>query len=435
MAAACHVGIDLGTSGCRAAAVDRLGNGLAEVSVPLAPPRRPAPGHSEQDPELWWQAVLTVLHELRARLPDRPFAAIAVDGTSSTLLLCDESGRPLGPALMYDDTRSRDEARRIDRVAPPASPARGPGSSLAKALHLRDALRPSGGYRALHQADWIIGRLSGVFGVSDWNNALKLGFDPLTERWEPWLADLGIEPAVLPRVLAPGEPVGSLRPDLGEGLHLPGGTRVCAGTTDSTAAVIAAGAAEEGDAVTSLGTTLVLKILCPGPIAAPEHGVYSHRLGGLWLAGGASNSGGGVLRAFFADPEIRALSREIQPERPTGLDYYPLPRPGERFPIADPDLPPRMAPRPAEDRLFLQGLLEGIARIEAQGYALLQRLGAPSPRRVLTIGGGAANEAWTGIRRRLLGVPLVAARHPEAAYGAAILALRGPRGVFRPGGS
>jgi sugar (pentulose or hexulose) kinase len=83
-----------------------------------------------------------------------------------------------------------------------------------------------------------------------------------------------------------------------------------------------------------------------------------------------------------------------------------------------------------EDRVrFLQGLLEGMARIEAEGYALLSKLGAPAPTRVVTTGGGSVNSTWEAIRHRALGVPVRAATHQEAAYGSALLALRGAKGI------
>ena len=119
---------------------------------------------------------------------------------------------------------------------------------------------------------------------------------------------------------------------------------------------------------------------------------------------------------------MQALTAELRPDRPTGLDYYPLPAPGERFPIADPGLEPRVAPRPEDDAAFFQGLLEGIAAIEARAYRTLESLGAPTLRSVRTVGKGAGNEAWTAIRARCLGVPLVAPASQEAAYGAALLA-------------
>ena len=138
--------------------------------------------------------------------------------------------------------------------------------------------------------------------------------------------------------------------------------------------------------------------------------------------GGASNSGGAALRAHFDDAALARLSTRIDPRQPSGLDYYPLPAPGERFPVQDPELAPRETPRPADDVRFLHGLLEGIARIERDGYRLLTQLGAPTPRRVLSIGGGAANDTWTAMRRRLLGCEVIRAG-AEAAEGVARLAL------------
>jgi len=132
-----------------------------------------------------------------------------------------------------------------------------------------------------------------------------------------------------------------------------------------------------------------------------------------------------VLRQFFDDRTLAALSETIDPTVASPLDYLPLPRAGERFPVNDPALAPRLTPRPQDDAEFLHGLLESLARIEARGYGLLAELGASSVHRVQTAGGGAKNPAWTRIRERLLGVPVTRATHTEAAYGAALLARDG----------
>jgi sugar (pentulose or hexulose) kinase len=134
-----------------------------------------------------------------------------------------------------------------------------------------------------------------------------------------------------------------------------------------------------------------------------------------------------VLRQFFDDRTLAALSEKIDPAVASPLDYVPLPRTGERFPVNDPQLSPRLAPRPADDAEFLHGLLESLARIEAHGYGLLAELGATPVGRVDTAGGGAQNSAWTRIRQRLLGVPVARAAHTEAAYGVALLARDGPQ--------
>lgn len=421
---ACFIGIDLGTSGCRAVAIDQQGAELASCRADIPPPETPGPGQVQQDPERWWTAVAGVLRDLSARLPDRQPARIAVDATSATLLLTTDDGTPVTTALMYNDSRSRDEAVRIARIADPNSAATGATSSLAKLLHLRSVTTDRRPLIAAHQADWITARLTGIAGISDWHNCLKLGYDPGRGSWPEWLTRLAPERIRLPEVLPPGTVIAPVSAWLAAATGLPRDLQVVAGTTDSTASAVATGARHPGDAVTCLGSTLVLKIVSQRRIDVPELGVYSHRYGNHWLVGGASNSGGAVLRKYFTDAEIRRLSSRLTPDESTGLDYYPLAAPGERFPIRDPEQRPRLTPRPAEDSVFLQGILEGVAQIEAYGYQRLNALGAPTISRITTIGGGASNPAWTRIRSRLLGHSIEIAAHQEAAYGSALIALR-----------
>jgi D-ribulokinase len=415
------LGIDIGTSGCRGVAINSDGAIRAEASVCMPAPRTEG-ARSEQAPELWWETVYFVLRALAAKIPPAEIGALAVDGTSATLLLADATGRPLGPALMYNDARATREAARIAASAPPDCAAHGAGSALAKLLHLQQtpAARPA--RHALHQADWIAGRLSGRFGISDENNCLKLGYDAARRRWPEWLADLGVDTALLPGVMTPGSPIGTLQNDAVRALGYPDDLCIVAGTTDGVAAFLATGAETPGDAVTSLGSTLVVKVLSAQPVVSALYGIYSHRLGDLWLAGGASNSGGAVLLRYFTVEQIEALTPRLDPATPTGLDYYPLGAPGERFPYNDSAFAPRLAPRPDDDARFLQGMLEGIAAIEALGYRRLAELGAPAPARIFSVGGGARNPAWTAIRRSLLAVPFEHPRSEQACYGAALLA-------------
>jgi sugar (pentulose or hexulose) kinase len=394
---------------------------------PSPPEPEPADQAAVQDPWSWWLSVTEVLSALAAKLNHHRPEALCVDGTSATVLLCSPAGEPLTPALMYHHAHAIEQAQWLAERAPASSPARGPTASLAKLLYLRDQLQPRETTLALHQADWISGRLRGQFGNSDWNNALKLGFDPQRLCYPSWLRNLDLGPVKLPRCQAPGTDLGAIDAVVASQTRLPTTLRIRAGTTDSTAATLAAGARQPGDAVTSLGSTLVLKLISERPVEDCASGVYSHRLGQRWLLGGASNTGGAVLRHSFNDRELEQLSARIDPARPTGLDYYPLLRCGERFPIADPDLAPRLSPRPADDSLFMAGLFEGMARIERSGYLRLQALGGPAPTRILTSGGGARNRVWTAIRARVLELPVEAAIHQEAAYGAALLA----RGDFK----
>jgi len=225
--------------------------------------------------------------------------------------------------------------------------------------------------------------------------------------------------------VAPGIPIAPVQPAIAAQLGLSPTCQVCAGTTDSIAAFLSSGASSPGEAVTSLGSTLVLKLLSQTPVESGQYGIYSHRLGDLWLVGGASNTGGAVLQKFFTATELADLSDRIPATQESPYHYYPLTQPGERFPICDPNWLPQLEPRSTDPVAFLHGLLESMARIEAQGYRLLQTLGAHPLTQVYTAGGGATNHAWTTIRARQIGVPVVPSAHTEAAYGTALLALRG----------
>ena len=425
------IGIDVGTSGCRAIALDASGVAVVSAALDMTPPRRRG-NAIDQDPAIWWSTVEQVLTGLLDQLDRAAVCAIAVDGTSGTLLLTDADGAPLGPGLMYNDTRAEVEAARIASVAPATSGALGASSALAKLLHLTAEGDAAEAGHALHQADWIAAKLSERFGFSDQNNALKLGFDVVEQRWPPWLGTLGVQRKLLPNVLVPGTVIGPIAHQQAQAFGLPSDALIVAGTTDGVAAFLATGACDVGDAVTSLGSTLVVKQLSDRPLFDAASGVYSHRLGALWLPGGASNSGGAALACHFDVDAIQRLTPTLQADVPTELDYYPLPGAGERFPTSDPAKPSVTEPRPDDDARFLQGLLEGIARIEAQAYERLCTLGGPPLKRVLTVGGGAANPAWTTIRRRTLGVDVLAAETSDAAFGAARLARQGYE-TFRKG--
>ncbi|MCU0885830.1 MAG: FGGY-family carbohydrate kinase [Beijerinckiaceae bacterium] len=421
MARALCLGIDVGTSGVRSAVIDEGGIEVASARVAFA-----RPAGTEADARGWWSAVEACLEAQCASLAAAHFdaadiAAVAVDGTSGSMVLVDEALEPVTPALMYNSAGFEAEAARIAPHAEPGSITRGPGSGLARLLRLQSLDRAGQARHLCHQADFIMARLIGRAGLSDDNNTLKTGFDPAVGRWPDWLAATGLRTALLPDVLRVGAPAGTVTPALQRRFGFSDRLIVRAGTTDSIAAFLASGAQEIGDAVTSLGTTLAIKLLSAVRIDDAARGLYSHRLGTRWLVGGASNSGGGALLQHFTAAQIEALSGQIDPAMDSGLDYYPLTTPGERFPVNDPHLAPRLAPRPPDDALFLKGMLEGIARIEAEGYRALAALGAPEPRRIHTTGGGASNPIWTAIRRRIVSPLISAAPSADAAYGMAQL--------------
>ena len=417
------LGIDIGTSGVRTALVAGDGRVISMRAVP----------HLPQSPEridarLWWEAARECLRqhvaEMRADGQDpAEIAALSVDGTSGTMVLTDATLEPVSRGLMYNSGGFQAEAARIAEVAPDPHIARGPGSALARAMRLW--MEAGQADHLLHQADFIAARLTGRGGQSDVMNALKTGVEPETGDWPGWIGTL-LPDRLLPRAFRLGEVMGTLRPDLAREIGLSPDLRVHAGTTDSIAAFLASAPLVQGVAVTSLGSTLAIKMLSPRRIEHPALGLYSHRVDDVWLVGGASNTGGRVLRQFFTDAELARLSMRIDPETASGLDYYPLAGPGERFPVNDPALAPRLTPRPADDVLFLHGLLEGIARIEARCYAAIAAAGGGWPTRIFTAGGGARNAVFTAIRARALGLAPETADETEAAIGTARIPLMAP---------
>ncbi len=419
------LGIDFGTSGARAIVLDAAGQIVARS-------RRQFASGEAASAEAWQQTLWALIGAIAPPIRTQ-IERIAVNGTSATVLLCDQNGQPLTAPLLYDDAQARSALSQTHTAAPPESPALSATSSLTKALwwyqNLNLSVRSQVAYLA-HQADWLAGLLHGQPGISDYHNALKLGYDVNALAYPSWLIDLPIAPW-LPAVGVPGEAITPVLPAIAKQFSLSPTCQVCAGTTDSIAAFLASGARHPGEAVTSLGSTLVLKLLSRQPVSHRAFGIYSHRLGDLWLAGGASNTGGAVLQRFFSADQLTELSPQIDISQPCPLSYYPLNAPGERFPINDPDYPPQLTPRPPQDQDFLYGLLDAMARIEAEGYQMLSSLGAPPLQQVYTAGGGAQNLTWQALRQRWLGIkvdgPVAVgiAAQTEAAYGTAQLAMAG----------
>jgi sugar (pentulose or hexulose) kinase len=413
------LGVDLGSSGLRLAAVNGGGDVVAEASAPYPRPFT--------QPEGWREGLIALCHRLPGDVRRR-LGAMALDGTSGTLLLCRgdgslpegvQGGLNLGEALPYHVACAEQQsAATAIAIRGPAARASG---SLARALRLLEAaeeIDPGQRWLLRHQADWLMGWLLGDWRWGEEGNNLRLGWDPERRSWsgriaaQPWSRGL-------PAIRASGEVIGLLTGAAAAALDLPGDCRVVAGSTDANAAVLAAEPAED-EGVSVLGTTLVLKQWSPRPLQGP--GVSCHRVAGRWLVGGASNAGGGVLRRYFSDRQLAELSRQIDPATSSGLALRPLPGPGERFPVDDPRLEPVLEPRPVSDGLFLQGLLEGLAEIERAGWARLQQLGAPAVRRVISLGGGARNPQWRAIRQRRLQRPVVNRPRLSAALGMGRLA-------------
>ncbi len=410
------LGIDFGTSGARAIVINEKEEIITQVTYSFSEQKN-------HDLAQKWKKTLALLLENISIEIRQKIEAISINGTSSTVLLCNAEGQAMEEPILYNDSRDVTILDKFRNIIPKHHLVNSSTSSLVKLLWWEQTHKIQPNSYFLHQADWLGFLLHGKLGISDYHNALKLGYDVENLCYPDWLKTLPIKP-VLPQVLPPGTPVKKVTNDIVERFKFPKRCLVCTGTTDSIAAFLASGVKNPGEGVTSLGSTLVLKLLSNTRVEDISSGIYSHRLDNLWLTGGASNTGGAVLKHFFTDEKLEQLSKKININKPTQLDYYPLLKPGERFPINDPTLVPKLEPRPNNKVEFLQGLLESMAKIEALGYKKLQTLGATPVSQIYTAGGGAKNKNWAKIRQHHLQIPIKISPQTEAAYGTALLAKK-----------
>ncbi len=399
------LGIDLGTSGVQIA--------LINADAELIHQSKEEYCNGVQFPEDWQSCCSSLIGDIPKKLKQK-IKALSVDGTSGTLLACDKKGRPISLALPYNIS-CPEQKQFLAELIPEGGIASSINSSLARTLRLIDQHGPNILIR--HQADWLCGWFLNNWQWGEEGNNIRLGWNLIKQSWPQRFANLPWKES-LPSIINSGNILGKLDVKICKVLELPEELIVISGTTDSNAAVLAANPKPE-DGITVLGSTIVLKCFVEQPLTGI--GITNHRVGGKWLCGGASNAGGAVIRKFFSPKEIKELSRQINPELNSGLMLRPLPFKGERFPIEDPYLEPILEPRPISDSLYLHGLFEGLARIEAQGWEALQAIGVPKPRRVITLGGAARNPQFRRLRERTLRIPIHSCSNPPA-LGVALLA-------------
>ena len=277
--------------------------------------------------------------------------------------------------------------------------------------------------RFIHQADYIVGRLTGDFSVTDYCNALKTGYDVSHECWPTWIARLAGVADRLPRVVAPGSAIGKVSSAAARETGLPRELTIVAGATDGVAAAVAAGLRVAGDYNTTLGTTLVSKGLSKKIVTHSQGLIYSHKLpGGLWLPGAASNTGAGWVPCWFPDASPQELDRVAERHLPGNVVAYPLVGRGERFPFQSRDAMTFMTPRPAGAAEFYAACLVGTALVERLGYEILDAACGTAGGEVYATGGGSRSNVWMQCRadvtRRVVHRPKAA----ESAFGSAILA-------------
>lgn len=425
---AAWVGIDIGTQSVRALAVARDGVVLGSGAQPLSSHRDG--NRHEQDPEQWWTAAADACRQATAGLPPQAVRGVAVDATSGSVLLIDDAGRALTPALMYDDGRASTVLDVVNDTGADVWATLGygrmqPSWALPKLIWLIRAYPGIvRGARLAHQSDFVNRRLVGHDVASDLSNALKTGADLIKQTWPQDVLDrLGVPPHLMPGLTLSGTQLGTVSGPAAAATGLPVGTPVISGMTDGCAAQIGAGALREGDWNSVLGTTLILKGVTPHLLHDPSAAVYSHRApDGDWLPGGASSTGAGIIARDYAGQDLPDLNRRAVRHEPSSVLAYPLAGRGERFPFVAPRAEAFLLGRPESSADRYAAVLQGVAYIERLCIDYLDHLGASVDGSWVITGGATRNTYWNQVRADVLGRPVSLPENAEPALGMAVLA-------------
>jgi xylulokinase len=441
--------LDCSTTACKAVAFDEHGTSIAAERRPYGR-RSPRPGWQEQDPADWWAAVEDALAALTARLgPGDEPVALGLTHQRETFACLDADGAPLRPAILWLDTRSGEQVARLGTPDVHARSGKPPSTtpSLYKLAWLAEH-EPEVLARTALVADvgaFLVGRLTGRV-VTSWASADATGLlEMATLRWSPpLLAAAGLTAAQVPSLVAPGSPVGGLRPAVAARTGLPAGLPVVAGAGDGQCSGLGAGALEPGQAYLNLGTGLVLGVHVDAyrfdgalrTLAAALPGAYALE---ALLSGGALSIDWlhGVLGDLVdaVDPTLEAAAAAVPPGA-RGLLFLPYlngaatphwdPRAGGAFVGLDDGH--------GRGELY-RAILEGLAYEQARAVELVEASTGVRVESVLVTGGAARSDLLRQILADVLERPVVwpAEREPTA-LGAAVLAaagveLHGPVGV------
>ncbi|MEO6001476.1 MAG: FGGY-family carbohydrate kinase [Chitinophagaceae bacterium] len=428
MTAPFFLGIDIGTQGARVVLMDSQGNEVGNKEEPFL---LSIQSREEQSPQEWWHACLrcltAVVKDVRTKINLGDIKAVSVTSTSGTVIPLDKNFECLHNAIMYSDNRSIKEGLVCREMAMTYNRESYTGfnssSGLSKMVWFVNnfPVKAASLRKWIHAADYITGKLSGAWAITDYTNALKSGFDLHRYEWPEYLyKKLPLKKEWLPEVVAPGTPIGTLSPRVALKLGLPEGIIVAAGITDGCASQVASGAINAGDWNTTIGTTMVIKGVTNNEVKDKEGRIYNHRHPeGFWMPGGASNIGADWINNGFKD-DVTLLDKQAKDLIPGSALAYPLLQKGERFPFIAPDatgFKPGGLPRV---QLFVANM-EGVAYVERYAYELLEKLSGEKVKAVYTAGGGSNSETWLIIRCNVLNRPIYKMKYVTGAVGAAIL--------------
>jgi xylulokinase len=442
------LGFDVGTSAVKAGVFgfDGTTAGVASCAVGLQEPR---PGICEVDPRAYWHGLRACCRALAEQGVDlRRICALSVAAHAETLIPLDERLRPLRPAIVWVDTRSRQEAVDladrfgVDQLAAiSGQPRMIPMWPATKLLWLRRH-EPElvGRVRYwLQPLDYLVARLTGQVASdsSEYSSSLLLDIRART-WWQPMLDELDLERRKLPELLPAAMSVGRLTPVAAGELGLSGATAVVMGGFDQACTAVGAGNVREGVISESTGTSLaVITTIRQPPRANSSVPCHVHVVPDLYFLC-AHNPTGGSAYAWVRDelapelslPQLDGLAASVE-EGCEGLVLLPT-MSGTATPTFDPLARGVLFGLTLRHRRahLARAALEGVALMLAQLVEESRRLGA-APQELRSVGGGARSALWSQIKADVSALPVsvpVAADH-AGALGAAVVAGAGA-GIF-----
>ena len=443
------VGLDIGTGGARALAVNDSGETLADASAqyPLSSPR---PGWSEQDPEDWWRAAREVLgkvtEEVR-RSGEGQVAGLGLTGQMHGSVFLDAGDEVIRPALLWNDQRTEEQCREIsekvgeERLVEIAGNPAITGFQAPKVLWLRDE-EPENYSRVAHillPKDYVRLRLTGEYATDASDASGTLLLDMMVRNWSAEILDaLEIPHRWMPRVYEGSESTGILIENVAEELNLPAGIPVAAGGGDNAAAAVGTGIVEEGLTSSSVGTSGVLFAHTDGFRPDPSGRMHAfchavpeayHLMGVALSAGGSLSWWRSVLGKDF--DELTAAASRV-PTGAEGLLFLPY-LTGERTPHLDPAARGAfvgLTSRHSAAHMTL-AVMEGVIFSMRDSLEIMRELGVPIEE-VRVTGGGARSALWRELQANIYGIPIRRTLADEgAAYGAALLGGVAAAGIYR----
>lgn len=439
------LGIDISTTGAKALLTDVDGSVVASATTPLTL-STPRPLWSEQHPHDWWEGVVHSIRHVLAEggATSSDIAAIGLTGQMHGLVLLDEQGQVLRPAILWNDQRTGrqcDEIRaRIgkERLIQITGNDALTGFTAPKILWVQQN-EPEIYARTRHillPKDYIRYRLTGEYAVDRAGGAGTLLFDLKRRTWSEEVCNaLEIPSAWLPPTFEGPEITGYVSATAAAETGVAAGTPVVGGGGDQAAGAVGVGAVQPGIVSLALGTSGVVFATVESPLIEPEGRLHAfcHAVPGRWHFMGVMLSAAGSLQWYrdtlARDADFNALIAEAEAIAPgsDGLLFLPY-LTGERTPYPDPFARGAFVGLTNRHRRahMTRALLEGVAFGIKDSFTLIQQSGLGQIEQVRISGGGAKSPLWRQIIADVLNVELVTVNTTEgAAYGAALLAAVG----------